>query len=48
MPTLKIAHVREQGRDIIIVPLERSFGLSRNRISKTTSPSFSSLSAEQE
>lgn len=25
--TFKIAHLREQGQDIIIVPLDRSFGL---------------------
>lgn len=26
MPQLQIAHVREQGVDLIIVPLDRSFG----------------------
>lgn len=26
MPRLKIAHLREQGQDMIIVPLESSFG----------------------
>lgn len=26
MPTLKIAHVREQGQDMIVVPLDSSFG----------------------
>ena len=26
MPQLKVAHLREQGADMIIVPLERSFG----------------------
>ena len=26
MPTFKIAHLREQGVDLIIVPMERSFG----------------------
>ncbi|MDK4715881.1 hypothetical protein [Rhizobium sp. CNPSo 4039] len=25
MPTLKIAHIREQGQDMIIVPLDTSF-----------------------
>lgn len=25
MPTLKVAHIREQGQDLIIVPLDRSF-----------------------
>ena len=26
MPNLKIAHLNEQGQDMIIVPLDRSFG----------------------
>ena len=26
MPTFKVAHIREQGVDVIIVPLESSFG----------------------
>jgi hypothetical protein len=26
VPSLKIAHIREQGQDIIIVPLDASFG----------------------
>ena len=26
MPRFKVAHIREQGQDIIIVPLESSFG----------------------
>ena len=26
MPTYRVAHVREQGQDMIIVPLEASFG----------------------
>lgn len=26
MPTLRIAHLQEQGQDLIIVPLEASFG----------------------
>lgn len=26
MPTWKVAHIREQGQDIIIVPLEPAFG----------------------
>jgi hypothetical protein len=26
MPTIKVAHLREQGQDMIITPLERSFG----------------------
>lgn len=30
MPSLKIAHLREQGQDMIIAPLERSFGTLTN------------------
>ena len=26
MPTLRVAHIREQGVDLIIVPLDKSFG----------------------
>jgi hypothetical protein len=26
MPRLKVAHLREQGQDMIIVPLDRAFG----------------------
>jgi|GraSoiStandDraft_17_1057272.scaffolds.fasta_scaffold232274_2 hypothetical protein len=26
MPRLKVAHLREQGQDMIIVPLDRTFG----------------------
>ena len=26
MPALKVAHLREQGQDMILVPLDRSFG----------------------
>lgn len=30
MPTFKIAHLRQQGQDMIIVPLESSFGNKSN------------------
>ncbi|TAL00198.1 MAG: hypothetical protein EPO08_14435 [Rhodospirillaceae bacterium] len=26
MPTLRVAHIREQGVDLIIIPLDKSFG----------------------
>jgi hypothetical protein len=30
MPTVSIAHVREQGVDLIIVPLDHTFGMKTN------------------
>ena len=30
MPRFKIAHIKEQGVDLIVVPLDRSFGLKSN------------------
>lgn len=31
MPTVKIAHLREQGQDLIIVPLDNRFGSASER-----------------
>jgi len=36
MPTIKIAHLREQGQDIIIVPLDRRFDFASDRDQQAT------------
>jgi hypothetical protein len=34
MPRLKVAHLREQGQDMVIVPLDSSFGLKSEQEQK--------------
>jgi hypothetical protein len=36
MPSIKIAHIREQGQDLIIVPLDETFGRRPNDDRKVT------------
>jgi hypothetical protein len=31
MPNIKVAHLREQGQDMVIVPLDRDFGYKSER-----------------
>ena len=36
MPTLKIAHIRDQGNDMIIIPLDRSFDIKSSSDQRAT------------